>query len=75
MEVTLGAEECTVGGLLRKLAASGPRALAGELLDGRTGQPVCLVTLNERLVPPTAVVSAELRDGDKVTLIPPMAGG
>ncbi|MHB1162316.1 MAG: MoaD/ThiS family protein [Chloroflexota bacterium] len=75
VEVTLSEAECTLLGLLTKLAASGPRALARELLDTQTGRPVCLVTVNGRLVAPTAVTAAALQDGDRVALIAPMSGG
>lgn len=67
--------ECTLVGLLTRLAASGPRALARELLDANTGRPVCLVTVNGRLVAPTAVPATPVRDGDRIVLIAPMSGG
>jgi molybdopterin converting factor small subunit len=73
-EVTLSEGEATIVGLLNRLAASGPKALAAELIDAQ-GRPACLVTLNGRMVPPSTVTTALLQDGDKVSLVAPMAGG
>lgn len=75
VDVTLDPQECTVGGLLRKLAGSNSRELARELIGGQEERPICLVTINDRLVPPTTAAEAALKDGDRVKLIPPLSGG
>jgi molybdopterin converting factor small subunit len=73
-EVALAEGESTLVGLLKRLAASGPKALAADLIDGH-GRPACLITLNGRMVPPSKTTEASLQDGDKVSLIAPMSGG
>lgn len=75
MEATLADGECTLLGLLRKLATSGPKSLATELMDTRSGRPLCLAMVNGRLIAPSTVMVAPLKDGDKVSLIAPMSGG
>lgn len=75
VEVVLPGQECTMKDLLGKLASTAPRGLARELLDGKTGEPACLVTVNGRLVPPALRSGFVLNDGDRVTLIPAVSGG
>jgi molybdopterin converting factor small subunit len=68
----LPCEAGTVRDLLLAVAAARP-ALAGRLLfDGR---PLVSVVLNGVVLAPQAAMATELADGDRVELLPPVAGG
>lgn len=75
LDVILDLGECNIEGLVRKLQDVVSKQLAGELLDVRTGKPLCLVTVNGRLVSPTALSMKILKNGDRVTFIPAASGG
>ncbi len=67
--------EATVGDLATALRAA-QSAESAPLLDeqGLPG-PGILVVLNDRALPPGALAAAKLRDGDRIVLLPPIAGG
>ncbi len=72
-----GAEELpceadTVRDLLHAVAAARP-TLAGRLLF--EGRPLVSVILNGVFLAPQAMMATELADGDRVELLPPVAGG
>jgi molybdopterin converting factor small subunit len=63
---------CTAGALLATLAERHGQPLRGMLLDAKGGvQPTILLFIGDEQVEATA----ELRDGDAVTLLTPIAGG
>lgn len=71
VEVTAG---CTVPTLLRDLAGKRPDAFRRIVLDAQGNlQPCLLFFVHEEQVRPEE--QRELRDGDVVTVLAPMAGG
>jgi molybdopterin converting factor small subunit len=65
-------EASTVRDLLDAVAAARP-VLAGRLLF--EGRPLVSVILNGVFLAPRAMMATELADGDRVELLPPVAGG
>lgn len=68
----LTCEAASVGDLLDAVAAARPR-LGGRLLYG--GRPLVSVVLNRAVLAPQAAMRTALADGDRVELMPPVAGG
>jgi thiamine biosynthesis protein ThiS len=68
----IGCEAATVRELLDAIAAVRP-GLAGRLLvDGR---PLVTVAVNGTVLPAQTAMAHALADGDRVELVPPVAGG
>jgi molybdopterin converting factor small subunit len=69
-------ERCTVAELLSRLAARW-HAEATRFLLTPAGElhPSLLVVLNSEVVPVGAADKVDVRPGDVVTLLPPIAGG
>jgi molybdopterin converting factor small subunit len=65
-------EAATVRGLLDAVAVTRP-ALAGRLLF--EGRPLVSIILNDVFLAPRAAMATKLADGDRVELLPPVAGG
>jgi len=68
----LPCEAGTVSDLLDAVAAARP-ALAGRLLY--EGRPLVSVILNGVVLAAQAAMATPLADGDRVELVPPVAGG
>ncbi len=65
-------EATTVRDLLHAVAVARP-ALASRLLF--EGRPLVSVILNGDFLAPQAAMATKLTDGDRVELLPPVAGG
>ncbi|HSL95836.1 MAG TPA: MoaD/ThiS family protein [Thermoleophilia bacterium] len=68
----VGCEAATVRELLAAVAAARP-GLAGRLLY--EGRPLVTVAVNGTVLPAQTAMARALADGDRVELVPPVAGG
>lgn len=68
----VGCEAATVGELLDAVAVTRP-GLAGRVLY--EGRPLVTVAVNGTVLPAQTAMAHALADGDRVELVPPVAGG
>jgi len=68
----LSVEPGTVGEALRAVAAQAPRFAQRLFYKGR---PLVTVVLNGRHLPPSAALATATAAGDRIQLMPPVAGG
>jgi molybdopterin converting factor small subunit len=68
----LSVEAGTVGDALRAVAAQAPRFAQRIFYKGR---PLVTVVLNGRHLPPSGALATETSAGDRIQLMPPVAGG
>ncbi|HZL64585.1 MAG TPA: MoaD/ThiS family protein [Thermoleophilia bacterium] len=68
----LSVEAGTVDDALRAVAAQAPRFAQRVFYKGR---PLVTVILNGRHLPPSGALATETSAGDRIQLIPPVAGG
>jgi len=68
----LSVEAGTVGEALRAVAAQAPRFAQRLFYKGR---PLVTVVLNGRHLPPSSALATETSAGDRIQLMPPVAGG
>jgi molybdopterin converting factor small subunit len=70
--VELACEAETVGDALRAVVAQAPRFAPRIFFQER---PLVTVVLNGRHLPPAAALATETAAGDRLQLMPPVAGG
>jgi molybdopterin converting factor small subunit len=70
--VELSCEAATVGDALRAVAAQAPRLAQRIFFKER---PLVTIVLNGRLLAPAAALATETSAGDRLELMPPVAGG
>jgi molybdopterin converting factor small subunit len=68
----LAVEAGTVGDALRAVAMQAPRFAQRLFYKGR---PLVTVVLNGRHLPPSGALATETTAGDRIQLMPPVAGG